>query len=375
MRYPCFGAVAIAGALCVTAPCVVADGEDGSGFDKVWSYATLYENEDNRFIQKFALSGRVQPDSAWFDADQGEFKDEFLWRRFRFGFKSDLFQDWVLHIEGDFDLNESLEDSYSRLTDGYIGWAPRKNLDLKVLKQSAGFTLDGATSSKKLLTMQRNDLTNNLWFTKEYFTGISAKGKIDQSWSYTVGIFSSDGNDELSRFEASYFTLLSLGYHFTETPKLNKGIIRVDYVYNDEDINADTRDFSQILSLVTKWETGQWGLWTDLSAGKGYAEQSDVWGVVLMPFYDFNPRIQVVLRYTYLSSADNNGLRLPRYEDRIVDGRGKEYNEFYAGLNVYFYGHKFKWQTGFEYASMKDDAEDGGEHKGWGLSTGLRLYW
>ena len=375
MKYPCFGAVAIACALCVTAPCVVADEEGVSGFDKAWSYATLYENEDNRFIQKFALSGRVQPDSAWFDADQGEFKDEFVWRRFRFGFKSDLFQDWVLHIEGDFDLNESLEDSYSRLTDGYIGWAPRKNLDLKVLKQSAGFTLDGATSSKKLLTMQRNDLTNNLWFTKEYFTGISAKGKIDQSWSYTVGIFSSDGNDELSRFEASYFTLVSLGYHFTETPKLNNGIIRVDYVYNDEDINADTRDFSQVLSLVTKWGTGLWGLWTDLSAGKGYAEQSDVWGVVLMPFYDFNPRIQVVLRYTYLSSADDNGLRLPRYEGRIVDGRGNEYNEFYAGLNVYFYGHKFKWQTGFEYASMKDDAEDGGEYKGWGLSTGLRLYW
>ena len=116
-------------------------------------------------------------------------------------------------------------------------------------------------------------------------------------------------------------------------------------------------------------------MWTDLSAGKGYGEQSDVWGLVLMPFYDFNPRIQVVLRYTYLSSADNNGLRLPRYEDRIVDGKGNECNEFYAGLNVYFYGHKFKWQTGFECASMKDDAEDGGEHKGWGLSTGLRLYW
>jgi len=50
MKRPCFGAVAIAGALCVTALCVVADEEGGSGFDKAWSYATLYENEDNRFI-------------------------------------------------------------------------------------------------------------------------------------------------------------------------------------------------------------------------------------------------------------------------------------------------------------------------------------
>ena len=375
MRYPCFGAVAIAGALCVTAPCVVADGEDGSGFDKVWSYATLYENEDNRFIQKFALSGRLQPDSAWFEADQGEFKDNFLWLRFRFGFKTDLFREWVLHIEGDFDLNESLGDSYTRLTDAYTGRTPKKNLDFKVLKQSAGFTLDGATSSKKLLTLQRNDLTNNLWFTSEYFTGITAKGKIDDSWSYNFGLFSSNGNDELSRFEASYFTLLSLGYDFTQSSKLDHGLIRVDYVYNEEDINADTRDFSQILSLVTQWKTGPWGLSTDLSAGKGYAEQSDVWGLVLMPFYDFNPYIQVVLRYTYLSSAKDNGLRLPRYESRITDGRGNEYSEIYTGLNVYFYGHKFKWQTGLEYADMRDNADDGGEYQGWGVNTGLRLYW
>jgi len=169
--------------------------------------------------------------------------------------------------------------------------------------------------------------------------------------------------------------LLSLGYGFTKSPKLDHGQIRIDYVYNEEDINADTRDFSQVLSLVTKWETGPWGLWTDLSAGKGYTEQSDVWGVVLMPFYDFNPYIQVVMRYTYLNSADDNGLRLPRYEGKITDGRGNEYSEIYTGLNVFFYGHKFKWQTGLEYASMRDGADDEGEYTGWGVNTGLRLYW
>ena len=118
--------VSIAGNLFMIAPSVAADGEDISVFDKVWSYVTLYEKGDNRFIQKFALSGRLQPDSAWFEADQGEFKDNFLWRRFRFGFKSHLFREWVLHIEGDFDLNESLGDSYTRLTDAYIGWTPKK---------------------------------------------------------------------------------------------------------------------------------------------------------------------------------------------------------------------------------------------------------
>jgi phosphate-selective porin OprO/OprP len=81
------------------------------------------------------------------------------------------------------------------------------------------------------------------------------------------------------------------------------------------------------------------------------------------------------LRYTYVSSAGDNGVRLTRYADRMVNGRGNEYNEIYAGLNVYFYGQKLKWQTGLEYASMEDDANDGGEYRGWGLSTGLRMYW
>ena len=351
-----------------------ADGKNVSAFDNVWSYAILYEDEDNRFMQKFALSGRLQPDSTWFEADEGDFKD-ILWRRFRFGFKSDVFRNWLVHLEGDFDLNKKLGEWYSRLTDAYIGWSPTDKLTIKALKQSAAFTLDGATSSKKLLTMQRNNLTNNLWFTSEYFTGFLAKGKIQGSWSYKAGVFSSDGSDELSHFDASYFTLASLGYYFIDSSILDKGLIRVDYVYNNEDVNADTRDFSQVLSMVTQWEMASWGFWTDISAGKGYAEQSDVWGLVLMPFYNFNKHIQAVLRYTYLSSKDENGLRLGRYEREIVEGRGNEYNEIYGGINIYIYGHRFKWQTGLEYATMEDDAADKGKYRGWGLSTGLRLYW
>ena len=367
--------VAIAVVMGTAVPSVDADGEENAGFDRVWSYATLHDDDNNRYIQKFALSGRLQADSAWFDADQGQFDDAFTWRRFRFGFKSRLFRDWTVRIEGDFDLNESLGDSYERLTDAYIGWSPGENFSLKVLKQSVGFTLDGATSSTKLLTMQRNNLSNNLWFSDEYFTGINAKGKAGPSLHYQVGVFSSDGSNGLSRFDASYFARFSLGHRIMGMPESTSGLIRIDYVYNDEDANAATPDFSQVLSLVTTWKSGPWGVSTDLTAGKGYAAQSDVWGAVLMPFYDFSSRIQTVLRYTYISSADDNGVGLTRYANEIVSGLGDEYNEAYVGLNVYFYGNKLKWQTGLEYASMKDNANDGGAYKGWGLSTGLRLYW
>ena len=94
-----------------------------------------------------------------------------------------------------------------------------------------------------------------------------------------------------------------------------------------------------------------------------------------MPFYNVSELVQLVARYTYLDSEDANGLRLGRYESSVVEGRGNRYDEIYLGLNLFFYGHKFKWQTGLQYTTMDDDAGDGGEYQGWGLSTGLRLSW
>jgi phosphate-selective porin OprO/OprP len=371
-----FGLVltALAGVVQAPSPGVAAQASDESPFDKVWSHATLYDNKDSSFIQEFSLRGRLQVDSALVDGDQGEFSD-VLWRRFRLGFKATLFQGLVLHVEGDWNLNEDVGESYSRLTDAYIGWYPSKNWGVKILKQSAGFTLDGATSSKNLLTLQRNNLTNNLWFTAEYFTGASISGTVSNRWDCTAGVFSSDGSDEMSHFEAATFMLLSLGSNFAEDFELDNATIRVDYVYNKEDEEANTRDLSQVLSLVTKWEAGAWGLWTDLSVGKGYGSQSDLWGVALMPFYDISQNIQLVLRYTYLKSADRNGVRLVRYETEIVEGRGDEYNEVYGGLNVYFFGHKLKWQTGLKHATMGDEADDAGAYEGWSISTGLRVSW
>ena len=94
-----------------------------------------------------------------------------------------------------------------------------------------------------------------------------------------------------------------------------------------------------------------------------------------MPFYNFSELVQLVCRYTYIDSDDANGIRLGRYENEIVDGRGDRYNEFYLGVNLFFYGHKFKWQTGLQFAELEDSADDGGKYRGWGIGTGLRFYW
>ncbi|MDG2166350.1 MAG: porin [Opitutales bacterium] len=342
-------------------------------YEDIWSNAVFYENKENPTVQKIAFTGRFQGESYWFDSDQGD-ADDSTWRRLRGGFKNTVFDVWTFHFEGDFNLNN--DASYNRLTDAYISRKLNDGATVKIGKQSAGFTLGGATSSKSLITMQRNNLSNNMWFTAEYFTGISVSGPTEEGYFYKVGLFSNDPNGEFSHWDASFFGLFSVGKDHADQVGIDKAEVRFDYVYNDEDPRANTRNFGQVASIVTQWEDGNWGLWTDLSYGKGYRSQSDMWGLVLMPFYNINDKLQLVFRYTHLDSSDGNGVRLGRYESRILSGRGDKYDEFYAGFNVYFYGHKLKWQTGLQKTRMKDTINDGGElTDGLGLTTGFRISW
>jgi phosphate-selective porin OprO/OprP len=341
-----------------------------SSFKDTWDIAELYNNEQGDF---FKLSGRLQLDSTWVDADQGDFNDT-AWRRFRFGFKAKT-GEFKFALEGDFDLNKSLNDSYKRLTDANIAWSLDKKTELKFLKQSTGFTLDGKTSSNKLLTPQRNNLSNNLWFTAEYFTGVSIKSSLDNGWKYKTGIFSSDGSDEVSIKDASYFALLSTSKKLGKSTLWDKGELSVDYVYNDTHEEGNTRDFSQVLSVSSKLQQQDWTLATDVSWGKGDLGQSDLFGLVLMPSFKQSEKIIWVARYTYLNSKDDNGVRLGRYDKNIVSGRGDQYQEVFGGINYLVNNHKLKFQAGLQYAKMQDNANDGGEYAGWGFTVAMRSYW
>ena len=191
-------------------------------YQRIWRHADLYQNPGDGLVRDFSLSGRLQADYAWFDADEGDY-DSARWRRFRFGFTSLLADKFTVRLEGDFDLNNSPSDFYQRLTDAHVDWQVSEKTSLKILKHSAGFTLDGITSSKKLLTPERNNLTNNLWFTAEYFTGISLSGKLDKRLSYKAGVFSSDDSDEWGLTNASYFTHTSLSYDWAVRPGPGEG--------------------------------------------------------------------------------------------------------------------------------------------------------
>jgi phosphate-selective porin OprO/OprP len=236
--------------------------------------------------------------------------------------------------------------------------------------------MDGSTSSKELLAIDRSNLSNNIWFPQEYIPGVSVFGK-RAPWIYRVGLYSAgDANREFGEFNGGVFTLGVLGYDFAQSLGVKEALLAGNYVYQREDPdNTFTRQLDHIASVNFKVDAGWWGVRTDVSAASGYLGQSNLWGLMAMPFANLTDKLQFVGRYTFLESGDPNGVRLATYESRLVSGRGDRYNELYLGANYFFYGHKLKLQSGLQFAEMNDRADDGGAYSGVSWTTGVRIGW
>jgi phosphate-selective porin OprO/OprP len=345
-----------------------------SVYDDIWRFADWYENAENPVVQSVRFSGRFQYEFAAVEGEDAS-HDEWNVRRMRMGVKAVLFEDFTFHVEADLDPQER-DPFYNKLTDFYLEWAASDAVALTFGKHGVPFTMDGATSSKELLTIDRSNLANNMWFPEEYVPGVSASGGWD-NWVYHAGVFSAGAADrELGRFDGGVFTLASLGYDFGGDLGVARALVRGNYVYQEPDPdNSFTRPLHHVGSVNFDLDAGRWGLGADFSAAAGYLGQSDLWGVMMMPYFDLTPRLQVVGRHTHLRSEDPNGVRLARYESQAAPGRGDRYDELYLGVNYYFYGHKLKLQTGVNFADMDDAAGDGGAYSGIASTTGLRVSW
>ncbi len=342
-------------------------------YDEIWKYADLYNDKNNRVVQRIAFTGRFHFDYASLDADQGD-HSEWNVRRLRLGPRITLFRTFTVHTE--VELNPQEQDpTYQRLTDAYVAWAPNPKLTLTVGKHSVPFTNEGSTSSRELLTIDRSNLANNLWFPQEYAPGVSVSGRVSP-WNYRLALYSAgEANRELGEFNGGLFTLGVLGYDFATPAGMREATVAANYIYQHPDVdNTFTRRYEHVMSAHIRLEDGRWGFRGDVTKGIGYLGQRNAWGIMAMPFLNLTGSLQLVARYTFLD-AGTNGLLLATYESRIVSGRGDEYNEGYLGVNYSFYGHRLKLQSGLQFADMQDRAEDGGAYSGTSWVTGLRVGW
>jgi phosphate-selective porin OprO/OprP len=344
-------------------------------YDKIWQeFTTIYDDSSNPVVQRVLFSGRFQHDFAAIGADQGD-HDEWNTRRLRLGPRVTLFRTFTLSVEAELNPQE-MDPLYMRLTDAYLQWSRSGRFVVTAGKHSIPYTMDGATSSKELVAVDRSNLTNNIWFPQEYLPGVSVSGRT-APWTYRLGVYSAGtANKEFGEFDGGTATLAVVGYDFAKALGTREALLAANYVHQNENPNNTfTRQLQNILSVNFKLDTERWGVRSDVSTATGYLRQSDLWGVMAMPYFNVTDKLQLVGRYTFLESDDPNGVQLATYENRVVAGRGDEYNEMYVGANYYFYGHRLKLQTGVQVADMNDRADDGGAYSGVSWTSGIRVGW
>ena len=346
-----------------------------SVYDKIWNgFTQWYDDKENPVVQRVLFTGRFHHDWAIVDADQGDHKESNV-RRVRFGPRITFLRNFLLHAEVEVNPQER-EPFYMRLTDAYVQWSKNPALYVTVGKHSVPFTQEGATSSRELLTIDRSNLANNIWFGQEYMPGLSVGGR-KGLWTYRGSVYSAGAMDrEFGQFNGGIFTMAILGYDVSKKLGVREATVTGNYLYQQPDVNNTfTRRFEHITSVNFRFEEGRFGTRGDLATAVGYLGQRDLWSFMLMPYFNATSKLQFVYRFTFVDSDGNNGVALPTYESRVVRGSGNEYNESYLGVNYYFYGHRLKLQSGVAFADMQDRANDGGAYSGTSWVTGLRIGW
>lgn len=356
-----------------------AEGKPDSLLDSIWSVPKLYSNPDSSVVQSFALVGRYHGQYWSVDANEGNARD---WenRRMIVGFTSKWFQDFTFQAQMYIATDES--SYYDGLYEAYVKWAPAgRDFSLSVGRLDYLFTgLERSTSSKEITAIERGLLVNQLMPAE--VIGAHFEGK-DGKLSYHAGVFSANIEEEFGDMNDGSAAVGGVGYD-TNWFGLD-GIAQVDYLYNgsydDEDSNAFRR-YRHILSLWYKTEGDRFGLGVDFTTAKDIDDSGRVWGFTIEPtwvllervFADEDP-LQVVLRYQYANSNNDNGLQPQRrYEQEVTSANGDRYQAVYTGLNYYIYGNRLKLMLGGEFAHMEDDPDEGGEFRGWTLFGAVRLY-
>lgn len=340
-----------------------------SVLDAIWNLPVLYSNKDNPVLQEFRILGRYQGQYAVVDSDQGNF-DDWENRRWRLGAGAKLFD--RVDIKGYINIDDDFNPFYSSLEELHMTIKVVDALSINVGKQKPHWGYEWTTSSSKILTMERGLLTNQLLPAKS--SGVSAEGEVG-GFSYNVGIYSGDLDDEFGGFDGGTFYTASIGYDFSEQSGLDELAWRLDYLYNNQEA-GDTAAKPYDNSWATSVVLGQ-GDFTVVNEFLYATGQSpDAYGVAIMPYYDITDKLQVVGRYQY-AHGDDDGLRAQsRYERQVPSitdgGRGEDYHAFYLGLNYYIHGHNLKLMSGLEYATL-DGGSDGGDYDGLSWVSGIRI--
>lgn len=346
-----------------------------------WSYCDLFKSNtlyksDEGFINKIKWIGRYHGQFYSVDSNQGS-ETDWQNRRFRAGLEIEFLDDFK--FQGQFNLKTDFSEAgrfVESVEDLTIAWEPTEEFYLIVGKQKAKIISDWNTSSTKILTFERSLLTNQV--VPDKIGGVVAGYKLTKQLWVEGGIYTGDWTEdgwELPDFDGHLAASARIGYKMNDNTELRFG-----YFYGDgagEDTGIEEYDNVFVWTSDSKW--GKVGLTTDVvfATGIDNNQNSDVFGVIIMPSYDLTEKLQAVFRYQYATSEGAEGIRLQSRYERAgaaapLNTRGDDYNAFYLGLNYRLCGDNLKLMTGVEYATL-----DGGKKAdwdGWSYLAGVRLF-
>ncbi len=350
--------------------------EETAAFDRIWGWATLYEDEANPVIQQFKLRGRYHGQHFWLDGDQG---NDNGWedRRSRLGFDAKLFSK-QLEVRVDFQSNDGFELAYDRLVDAYLRWKPTQTFTLTAgrTKPLIGY-YDWLQSTVAQPTFERSQIFNQLSIDRA--TALTLEGKAG-SLSWQCGVYSNDTDREFGTFGGAYSFGAGLGYDAKHAFGWKRADFRLDWLHSghDEDDQVLNR-YDDIVSATFWGQEGPWSVVLEsFYASGGGDRDEDVIGFFVQSTYDLIPqRLQLVGRCSYSHGSGSDSVRRQtRYESRAPGltggGRGEEYYALYLGAQYFIHGDKLKLMAGAEYASL-DGGNNGGDFDGATLLLGVRL--
>ena len=354
-------------------------------FEKLWNYATLYQDDFNPILQEFKLRGRYQGQYWDVDADQGS-QSNWEDRRSRLGFDAKLFGK-QLEVRADFQSNDGFEDLYDGLVDAYLRWKPNSNLSVTLGKTKPLIGhYDWLESTNTQPTFERSQIFNQLRVNRA--TGLTVEGTKDEIY-WQAGVYSNDtpattggsgsfGDGEFGDFNGGYSFTLGAGYDFRHVLDLEKADFRLDWLHSDRDPAEDLalNRYDDILSSTFWLREGDLDLVLEGYYATGAdGTYSDVFGFFIQPSYNIIPKkLQLVGRYSFAHSTGDLGVSgQSRYERNVAanKGLGDTYHAIYGGAQYFIHGDKLKLMAGAEYAWLQGQAAD--SYDGLTLLTGLRL--
>lgn len=329
----------------------------------IFDLSTLYES-DQGFINEIALIGRYH--GQWHNTEGDSSDAGWDHRRWRTGVEIVFLDNFTFQTDVNFNPDEGrFVEDFENL---FVGWK-KDGAYVTVGRQKPKITREYSTSSKRIKTLERSQLVNQLVPAK--IGGVVGGYQISEPLWAEAGIYTGQLTEDWGLPESGDIAASArVGYQITEATEA-----RFDYFFADgAGVDSGVKNHEHIFSWNTLTDWDRTHLVTDIIYGVGEGDVGDVFGIVVMPYYEITDKLEGVLRYTYSTGDGDDSIRLQKRYERPASTLGEygdNYHAIYGGLNYYICGDKLKLMTGVEWATLD---RPGGSFDSWTYLAGVRLY-